>query len=773
MTSSPYAIRVQNVSKHYGNFTAVDNLSFDVQRGEIFSMLGPNGAGKTTTIRMILDILKPDTGHIEVLGGPINDAAKNHIGYLPEERGLYRNVPVIDVLTYLGQLKGMSRSEAIQRATTLLEQVELGENIRSKVSELSKGMQQKVQILATVLHRPDLLIVDEPMSGLDPVNTEMIKSMLYQMKDEGATIVMSTHQMPQVEEMSDRLLMINHGKQVLYGAVDEVRSRFAKNAVIVEGDGNWQALRGVVAVEPGERAHEVVLNLDKGVTPDDLMQAVAASADYHVRRFELAVPSLNEIFIQVAGGGNNHNHRNGSRRNGDAAVNWNKIWLVARREYLTNFRRPSFLFTAFGVPLFSLIAMFVIVQLTSNRETSLKNFDRISYIDRAAGRAPVITVSDPDLNPDGYQPVLLPNAEIPAEPDVAYYDALQTEASHLLRDNQIDAFFVLPENYVLTGTIDLYSRKNPPAVLQGHIEDFLRDQLAAGANNLALDVPIERISTPLDLTIRDLDSGKELSEAELMGRLMVPMLFVLIYFMATSTTAQFFMSGVVEEKENRLMEILATSLKPVELLWGKLLGLGALSLTQIIVWGAGGGAIALFNSDAKAFFSGADFQVSDIGLMAVLFLLNFLLFAAIMMGIGASVTAEAESRQIAGFLSFIGVAPIVVLVTFFNNPNGPVPMAFTFFPLTTAVALILRVGLAAVPAWQIAFGVLLQAVSTVVVVWLAAKVFRMGMLMYGKMLTPRTLWAAMREGPVTLTTTPTELSSQPKKKKQRRLGWGR
>ncbi len=301
------AIAVHNVTKKYGDFTAVDDLTFDVRCGEIFAMLGPNGAGKTTTIRMILDILKPDTGRIDVLGAPINDRTKERIGYMPEERGLYRNVPVLDVLVYLGQLKGMSRADARQRALALLEHADLTANVKSKVSELSKGMQQKVQVIATVLHRPDLVIIDEPFSGLDPVNTQLIKDLLYEMNREGVTIVMSTHQMPQIEEMADRLLMIDHGRRVLYGDVHDVRQRFAKNAVIVEGEGDWAALPGVERVEQGENGRGMVLHLAAGVTPDAVMEALAVGAAYHVRRFELAVPSLNEIFIEVAGTG----HANG------------------------------------------------------------------------------------------------------------------------------------------------------------------------------------------------------------------------------------------------------------------------------------------------------------------------------------------------------------------------------------------------------------------------------------------------------------------------------
>ena len=300
------AIVVDDVTKRYGAQLAVDNLSFAVRKGEIFSMLGPNGAGKTSTIRMILDIIKPDSGTIEVLGGRFTEATKEHIGYLPEERGLYKNVRLLELLTYLGTLKGISREDAKKRAEILLEEVGLGENKKSKVSELSRGMSQKVQFVATILHNPELLIIDEPFSGLDPVNTEMIKNMIYSLKAKGHTVVMSIHEMHQVEEMADRLLMIDHGQRVLYGSVDEVRQNYAENAVRVSGEGDWAKLPGVIAVKADEGGRGYTLMLDERTTPDDIMQAVAINPNYHIRSFALALPSLNDIFIRVAGGDTTH-----------------------------------------------------------------------------------------------------------------------------------------------------------------------------------------------------------------------------------------------------------------------------------------------------------------------------------------------------------------------------------------------------------------------------------------------------------------------------------
>src|SRR5262249_34784194 len=194
MNSTTNTIQVDNITKRYGDHIAVDNLSFEVRRGEIFSMLGPNGAGKTSTIRMILDIIKPDSGTLQVLGGPFTEATKSRIGYLPEERGLYKGVRLIELLTYLGSLKGMSGAAAAKRADELLDEVGLGENKKSKVSELSRGMSQKVQFVATIIHNPELIIIDEPFSGLDPVNTDLIKNMIFKLKSGGPSYVSSYHE---------------------------------------------------------------------------------------------------------------------------------------------------------------------------------------------------------------------------------------------------------------------------------------------------------------------------------------------------------------------------------------------------------------------------------------------------------------------------------------------------------------------------------------------------------------------------------------------------
>jgi ABC-2 type transport system ATP-binding protein len=293
------AIELFHITKSFGAVKAVDDVSFSVEKGELFGLLGPNGAGKTTGIRVMLDIFKPDSGSVAILGGPMTEAKKNIIGYMPEERGLYQDIPLDRCLTYLGSLKGLSQTEVKQRAEGYLERFDLAAHKHKKVKELSKGMQQKAQIIATILHHPELLIVDEPFSGLDPVNTQMVKDLLREQRDAGVTVVLCSHQMHLVEELCDRIVLIDHGKVMLYGALEEVRKRFSGNAVLVKADRELPALAGVERVEPHNSA--VKLHLLPGTRPQDILRAIVAQ-EIAVEHFEISMPDLDEIFIRVVQG---------------------------------------------------------------------------------------------------------------------------------------------------------------------------------------------------------------------------------------------------------------------------------------------------------------------------------------------------------------------------------------------------------------------------------------------------------------------------------------
>jgi ABC-2 type transport system ATP-binding protein len=299
MEPSAKALKVQNLSKRYADVKAVDDVSFEVAHGEIFGLLGPNGAGKTTTIRMILDIIKPDSGRIEVLGGPMSEAKKARIGYLPEERGLYEDMTLLDTLLFLGQLKGLSSAQARDRAEKYLREVELWDVRDRKIEALSRGMTQKAQFVAATMHEPELIIVDEPFSGLDPVNTQIIKSLLNGLCERGSAIIMSTHQMNRVEEMCQRIMLIDHGRRVLYGPIDEIRDRYAVHAVEVALEGELPEIPGVERIERVNGGYRLLLQ--RGVRPEQVLKVLANAESLRLKRFEELRASLEEIFVQVVG----------------------------------------------------------------------------------------------------------------------------------------------------------------------------------------------------------------------------------------------------------------------------------------------------------------------------------------------------------------------------------------------------------------------------------------------------------------------------------------
>jgi ABC-2 type transport system ATP-binding protein len=302
MSDRAPSVTVEGVWKRFGSVDVVRDLSFEIRPAELLGFLGPNGAGKTTTMRMILDIIRPDRGAIVVFGAPPSVAASPRIGYLPEERGLYRDIPVLDTLTYFGALKGLPSGEARRRAARLLEEVGLGPVMRRRASELSRGMQQKAQVVATVLHEPDLLILDEPFQGLDPVNAELLRGIVLAQRDRGAAVVMSTHRMEEAEALCDRILLIDNGRRLLYGELAAVRASFSDGAVIASGRGIPDHLDGIAsasAIHPANGTVRFILR--DGATARDLFRELAAR-DVDVDRFEVAAPSLDEIFIKVVEG---------------------------------------------------------------------------------------------------------------------------------------------------------------------------------------------------------------------------------------------------------------------------------------------------------------------------------------------------------------------------------------------------------------------------------------------------------------------------------------
>jgi len=293
------AVNVKHLHKSYNGKPAVEDLTFSVNSGELLGLIGPNGAGKSTTIKILLDFMKPDSGEVRIYGESMNETLKNRIGYLPEERGLYKRLTAIDQILYFASLKGMDHSTAVKKADQLLRQTGMLESKQKKIKDMSKGMGQIIQFIVTVIHDPQLIILDEPFSGLDPVNTEMMKKFIAQLRDEGKSVILSTHQMNQVEELCDRVLMVNHGREVLYGDLLEVKDNFKEHSVLIDVAGEIGNLKGVI----NQKVNKGIIELDllPETTPQNILDQLIEK-EMTIHHFEIKKPSLNEIFLQLAGG---------------------------------------------------------------------------------------------------------------------------------------------------------------------------------------------------------------------------------------------------------------------------------------------------------------------------------------------------------------------------------------------------------------------------------------------------------------------------------------
>lgn len=296
-------VELAGVTKAYDTKVAVNNLSLTIEAGQMFGLLGPNGAGKTSSIRMMMGITIPDTGTVNLFNKPFERASLERVGYLPEERGLYKKMKVIDQLIFFGSLHGLGADEARKRGIAWAERMEIADALQKKTEELSKGMQQKIQFISCLLHKPGLIVMDEPFSGLDPVNAVLVESTLLELKDQGNAILFSTHRMDQVEKLCESICLINNGQAVLSGRVRDIKSRYERNRVVVEYEGNPAFLKSDEIAEAKNYSGRAEIKLKPHGDPQKLLREAAGMAT--IFRFELLEPSLEEIFIQTVGGAAN------------------------------------------------------------------------------------------------------------------------------------------------------------------------------------------------------------------------------------------------------------------------------------------------------------------------------------------------------------------------------------------------------------------------------------------------------------------------------------
>lgn len=291
-------IEINNVTKRFNGVTAVDNLSFIAESGKIYGFLGPNGAGKTTTIRMIMGIIKPDSGEIKVFGDKISEQNKGQIGYIPEERGLYKKYKVIGLLMYFARLKGMNYTEASKNIDIWLDKVNLKDRANNKIEELSKGMQQNIQLIVSLINDPNLVILDEPFVGLDPINARNMKDIILKLKESGKTIIFSTHQMNEAERLCDHIFLINKGKKLIDSPISEVKKKYSKNFVTVEFKNKMPDLKGISIIKNVYyEGNKVEIELIKNADSNKLLELLLEKED--IKKYEISESSLESIFVEV------------------------------------------------------------------------------------------------------------------------------------------------------------------------------------------------------------------------------------------------------------------------------------------------------------------------------------------------------------------------------------------------------------------------------------------------------------------------------------------
>ncbi|MGQ9907507.1 MAG: ABC transporter permease [Candidatus Flexifilum sp.] len=402
-----------------------------------------------------------------------------------------------------------------------------------------------------------------------------------------------------------------------------------------------------------------------------------------------------------------------------------KLWLIARREYWINVRRPGFLFSTFAMPVILGIIMVVVANISLQSEEDTGRIGLIGYVDRAGVLAAGV-----------------------AEP-IGYFNLSdEDEARRLLEAGRIGAYFVISPDYLRTGSITVVSATAVPETVLEQFDAFLRANLDPAIDERVL----ERLRTPVDLEVHTLDNGRTIAEDGVFGLFLAPILFVLVFILGTQATSAYLMSGVVEEKSNRLMEILTTSVTPFQLLFGKILGLGLLGLTILVIW-IGGAALVIALTGNVSFMSGVQLPPDLLLVGLIYFVLTYFLVSSLMAGIGAIFGSEQESRQIASVITLPLAIPFFILFEFFTNPDGPLVTALTLIPFTAPVSVIIRLGFGTVPTWQLIVSIVLLVLATVVLVWASARIFRYTLLMYGKRPGLRELLQVLRRGGMNTTAT--------------------
>ena len=679
----------------------MNGVSFELQRGEVFGFLGPNCSGKTTTMRMALDLIRPDSGSVSLLGGVPHRRAMRRVGYLPEERGLFQRARVIDALRHLGRLKGLEAKAAEKRAEEMLRRVGLPDSMRATVQSLWRGMTQLIQFSGALLHEPDLIILDEPFAGLDPLNVELMKEMIRQEQARGASIIFSTHIMSDVEELCERMLLIDAGTTLLYGPLMELKRSRGTRTVKIAADRRPESVAGVI--EPAAVDGHFEYKLTSGAEPQAILRSFRtpisrwSGSRWRCRRSTRS--SLRRCAVR------------------ETASEARVVFSEELRRYI---RRRSWLIVTGLVPALLLLLLVVVPIIRS------------------------IADSDEEPKPIGYV-ALSGDLSGASFPDFTRFDARQ-DGIDAITAGDIEDLFIAPADFLESGDVEWLSQRS--GIFAGEdnrdrFASFLIVSLIAEKLEPSL---LERVIAGADyVRVHVGEDGSITPEDDELNQFLAPLIFAVLLMMSIAVGSTTLLQSVSEEKENRMVDVLLTSVSPLALMTGKILALGTTSLIQIVVWIT---SIAIIGPQViDQIPNAAELEIEPVTLVYVslFFVAGFFLFSVVLAGIGSATTSAKEAGPISAMVVVPGAIPVWLSSVILSAPDAGIARLLSFIPLTAPTTMMMRIGSVEVSTAEILASLVVMVAAGVAMLFVSSRIFRAGMLLCGQRMTLAAVWRAVRQ----------------------------
>ncbi len=716
-------LEVTHVRKDFGAVQAVRDVSFTIPSGSTFGLLGPNGAGKTTTMRMIVGIYAPDKGSVAWRGLPIGDRVRRRFGYLPEERGLYGKMKVRDQIVYFGRLHGLTDPDIVPRAQRWIEKLGLQDFSDRPCGELSKGNQQKVQIACAAVHDPELLILDEPFSGLDPVNAEVLLATLHELKQRGATLVLSSHQMWQLEHLCDAFCIITAGENRAAGTLAHLRAAWPTRTIRVEPSTQrvcevFARMTGARPLQPegGALYYEVPANTQLSVL---LRETRRRRSDHAVR--------IDRTFVARHLHPYDRRRPRGSERRSFARKRMNQFITVYSAEVLRRLRSRAFIV--------GLIVGAVGITIMLRLPSFIDAFASQSYRVVLAGDPALVRASKPLLRNDFNIAATLPGVTRPTPADME---------SH----RGASSVIVLARG--ARGIRVRVYAKDPGSVSTAQLQRDLLPLHIGSSTNLSAAQVATLLRIPIDVLPLESKFGTaaQADQARVVANILIFLLYLLIVL-----NSQLIMTSVAEEKTSRIAELLVASVNPSSLLAGKIAASASLALLQMAVWVAIGFALGVHGSPGasappgRASVQGLSFggiSPANVAGFLVFFALGYLQMATMFAAIGSLINRTEDIGSIGGPFFIPVIAALLIAVTALQVPDAPFVVVTSFIPLVAPFVMFARIVVSSVPLWQIGLSFFINVAAIWFIAVLGGRIYRIGMLLYGRPPKLAQLWHALR-----------------------------